>query len=95
MAPIGAHIHSAAPLVGLLLAIPVSRSQFPEGVEPPSGYFATRWAIRLSGPPLLAIGAVSELFAAGGGLYWVAAGFVFLILGAVANAWVLLIEILR
>ena len=51
--------------------------------------------IRLSGPLLLAIGALSELFATGGGLYWVAGGFVFLTLGAVANAWVLLIEILR
>ena len=34
-------------------------------------------------------------FAAGGGLYWVAAGIVLAILGAVANAWVLLVEILR
>ena len=85
----------AAALIVLLAAIPVSLGQFPEGVEPPPRYFATRWAIRLSGPLLLAIGALSELFACGGGLYWVAAGFVFLTLGAVANAWVLLIEILR
>jgi hypothetical protein len=84
-----------AALIGLLFAIPVSLGQFPEGVEAPSYYFSSRWAIRLSGPLLLAIGAVSELLAAGGGLYWVAAGFVFLTLGAVANAWVLLIEILR
>jgi modulator of FtsH protease len=84
-----------AVLIGLLLAIPVSVGEFREGAEPPSYYLASRWVIRLSGPLLLAIGALSELFAAGGGLYWVAAGFVFLTLGAVANAWVLLIEILR
>jgi hypothetical protein len=84
-----------AVLIGLLLTIPVSVGEFREGAAPPSYYLASRWVIRLSGPLLLAIGAVSELLAAGGGLYWVAAGFVFLTLGAVANAWVLLIEILR
>jgi hypothetical protein len=84
-----------AALGGMLFAIPVSLGEFPDGAEPPSTYLAGRWAIRLSGPLPLAIGALSELLAAGGGLYWVAAGFVFLTLGAVANAWVLLIEILR
>ncbi len=84
-----------AALGALLFAVPVSLGQFPEGVEPPAYYFASRWVIRLSGSLLLAIGAVSELFAAGGGLYWVAGAFVFLTLGSVANAWVLLIEILR
>jgi modulator of FtsH protease len=61
-----------AVLIGLLLAIPVSVGEFREGAEPPSYYLASRWVIRLSGPLLLAIGALSELFAAGGGLYWVA-----------------------
>ena len=32
---------------------------------------------------------------AGGGLYWVAAGIVFAVTGAIVNAWVLLVEILR
>ena len=41
------------------------------------------------------IGAVSLLLEAGGGLYWVAAGFVTAIAGGVTNAWVLLVEILR
>jgi len=31
----------------------------------------------------------------GGGLHWVVAGIIFAITGAVANAWVLLAEILR
>jgi modulator of FtsH protease len=41
------------------------------------------------------IGAVSLLLDAGGGLYWIVAGIVFATCGAVANAWVLLVEIRR
>jgi hypothetical protein len=32
---------------------------------------------------------------AGGGLYWVVAGIALAIVAAIANAWVLLVEILR
>jgi modulator of FtsH protease len=84
----------AAALLIFLVVLPVTH-QLPEGAYKPPAWLLSRWIIRFTGPGLLAIGAVSELFAAGGGLYWVAAGFVFLVLGAVANAWVLLIEILR
>ncbi|HKZ12343.1 MAG TPA: hypothetical protein VJL81_00715 [Solirubrobacterales bacterium] len=84
----------AAALLAALLALPVTH-ELPEDAERPPAWLASRWIIRLLGSGLLAIGGVSELFAFGGGLYWMAAGFVFLILGAVANAWVLLIEILR
>jgi modulator of FtsH protease len=83
-----------AALFGLLLALPISR-ELPGEVETPPNYFRNRWSIRLAGTLPLAIGALTELFATGGGLYWIAAGIVFLTLGAVANAWVLLIEILR
>ena len=41
------------------------------------------------------VGAASLLAEAGGGLYWVAAGIVLATAAAVANAWVLLVEILR
>jgi hypothetical protein len=41
------------------------------------------------------LGGASLVAAAGGGLYWVAAGIVFAIVGGVGNAWVLLVEILR
>ena len=41
------------------------------------------------------IGAISLLLEVGGGLYWIAAGVLAAILGAVVNAWVLLVEILR
>jgi hypothetical protein len=41
------------------------------------------------------VGAVSVLAANGAGLYWIAFGIIGAIVGAVANAWVLLVEILR
>ncbi len=44
---------------------------------------------------LLIVGSVSVLAGAGGGLYWTLAGIVVAFLGAVVNAWVLLVEILR
>jgi modulator of FtsH protease len=44
--------------------------------------------------PLL-VGSLSLLAESGGGLYWIATGVVLTIAGAVANAWVLLVEILR
>lgn len=83
-----------AALTAVLLRLPVAR-RLPEGVETPPRYLLGRQVTRLSGTSLLAIGALAELFAVAGGLYWVAAGIVALILGAVINAWVLMIEILR
>ncbi len=84
----------AVVLLAVLFALPVTH-ELPDDADRPTAWLASRWIIRLSGSGLVAIGALSEVFAFGGGLYWVAAGFVFLTLGAVANAWVLLIEILR
>jgi uncharacterized membrane protein YiaA len=83
-----------AALVAVMLQLPISRN-FPSDIEMPAHYVLTRQGVRLSGIVLLAIGSVAELFAVAGGLYWVAAAFVVLILGAVVNAWVLLVEILR
>jgi hypothetical protein len=62
--------------------------------EAPS-WLVGRWIIRYGGALLLALGSLSVLAAAGGGLYWVVAGIVVAVIGAVANAWVLLVEILR
>jgi modulator of FtsH protease len=47
------------------------------------------------GTVLLIVGGVSLLAGSGGGLYWVLAAIVGAFVGAIANAWVLLIEILR
>jgi hypothetical protein len=55
----------------------------------------SRWTVRAAGVGPLWLGGLFELLAIGGALYWLAAGIVFAIIGAVASAWVLLVEILR
>jgi len=54
-----------------------------------------RWAIRIAALAPLVLGGASLITTDGGGLYWIVAGIAFAIVGAVANAWVLLVEILR
>jgi hypothetical protein len=53
------------------------------------------WLLVVLGTVPVVVGAVTLFAEAGGGLYWVAAGIVLATTGAVANAWVLLVEILR
>jgi MFS-type transporter involved in bile tolerance (Atg22 family) len=84
----------AAVLAGVMARLPIAH-KLPDGVETPSRYVFSRQVVRLSGTMLLAVGALAELFAIAGGLYWVAGAIVVLTLGAVINAWVLLVEILR
>jgi hypothetical protein len=84
----------AAILIGVMMRLPVARS-LPDGIETPPRYVFNRQAVRFSGTVLLTIGALAELIAVAGGLYWIAGAIVVLILGAVINAWVLLVEILR
>ena len=84
----------AAILIGVMSRLPIA-GNFPAEIEMPPHYVLTRQVVRLSGVVLLAIGALAELFAVAGGLYWVGAAIVVLTLGAVVNAWVLLVEILR
>lgn len=54
-----------------------------------------RLAFSAAGTFPVAIGAVSLLVGAGGGLFWLVAGIIGAIVGAVLNAWVLLVEIRR
>jgi modulator of FtsH protease len=85
-------------VVSLLIAVVVLRlpaSRDEETGEEPRQWKAGRLTVRLMGTVPLLIGALSILFEAGGGLYWIAAGVVLAICGAVTNAWVLLVEILR
>jgi hypothetical protein len=84
----------AAVLIGVMARLPIA-STLPDGIATPPRYVLQRQTVRLSGTVLLAIGALAELFAVAGGLYWVAGAIVVLTLGAVINAWVLLVEILR
>ena len=54
-----------------------------------------QWLLVALGTVPFVLGAVSIVADAGGGLYWIAAGIVLASAGAVLNAWVLLVEILR
>jgi hypothetical protein len=56
---------------------------------------AGHWLLVALGTIPFVVGGVSLFAEAGGGLYWVAAGAILATAGAVANAWVLLVEILR
>jgi hypothetical protein len=57
--------------------------------------FIQRMLIRILATAPIVLGGISLIADAGGGLYWIVGGIVFAIAGAVANAWVLLVEILR
>lgn len=78
---------------GTGIAVLAMRSLHPSA-RPTSG-IVLRVFMVFAGTVPVVIGGVSLLAEAGGGLYWIAAGIVFAIAGAVGNAWVLLVEILR
>jgi modulator of FtsH protease len=83
--------------VGLLFGSIITRLSFrglPARTEP-RHWRVSRLLVPGLGTAPVVIGAISLLAETGGGLYWIAAGIVFAIGGAVANAWVLLVEILR
>jgi hypothetical protein len=77
----------------IVLRLPAARAE--EAGKEPATWRLSRIGIRLMGTLPLVIGGLSVLLEAGGGLYWIVAGIVLAIVGAVANAWVLLVEILR
>ena len=66
-----------------------------EGARGHPGWLFSRLAIVLPGSVLYVVGGVSILAGGGGGLAWVLAGMIAGLVGAVVNAWVLLVEILR
>jgi hypothetical protein len=66
-----------------------------ESGRAPIGWTISRWTVRVLAIVPLVVGGLSILVESGGGLYWIVAGIVFAISGAVASAWVLLVEILR
>lgn len=65
----------------------------PEGA--PRGWSVSRNAIVALGTVPIVVGGISVIATSGGGLYWIVAGIVGALAGGVANAWVLLVEILR
>jgi modulator of FtsH protease len=84
-------------VVSLLLATALAAA-LPASLPPagsPRHWAAGRVAVLVAGTLPILIGGIELIAESGGGLYWIAAGIVFAIAGAVANAWVLLVEILR
>jgi hypothetical protein len=77
---------------GVIAALPAAHTT--DEPEPPS-WLWSRWGVRLAGTVPLIVGGASVLASSGGGLYWVVGGIVLAIVGAISNAWVLLVEILR
>ena len=55
----------------------------------------SRHGVRAASIVPIVVAGISLILESGGGLYWLAAGIVFSITGAVASAWVLMVEILR
>ena|SRR5437867_9624663 len=62
---------------------------------PPRASIVVRRFLGLGAPVLLALAGVTLAACAGGGLYWWPGAIVVAYLGALTNAWVLMIEILR
>jgi modulator of FtsH protease len=69
--------------------------QVEEGEAMRRSWRVYRWVLRAVAIVPFLVGAVSILAEQGGGLYWLFAGIVLAIAASVANAWVLLVEILR
>ncbi len=72
----------------------LERRSLPKTPQPTSQVLMRVLLIVAATLPVI-VGGASLLAESGGGLYWVVAGIAFATVGAVANAWVLLIEILR
>jgi hypothetical protein len=62
---------------------------------PPRGSIGFRRAIGFGVPALFAIAGLTLAVSAGGGLYWWPPAVLLAYIGALTNAWILLIEILR
>ncbi len=90
-------------VVGVLVALAVLRLQAgarPEAVSPAErgptrASIVSRRVIGLGSAFLIALAGLLLLLEVGGGLYWWPAAIVTAYVGALVNAWVLLVEILR
>jgi hypothetical protein len=90
---LGAELLGEGLFFGIAIGLLTWRS-LPPASEPRSWRLARELVIAAGTVPLV-VGGASVLAEAGGGLYWTVAGIALAIAGAVANAWVLLVEILR
>jgi len=90
---LGLEVAVLGAIVGGIVAAQPTALHVSEGAR--LNWLVGRWALRLLSTVPFVVGGLTLMFETGGGLYWVAAGIVFAITGAVSNAWVLLVEILR
>lgn len=91
-AALGAELLAIGLATGALVArLPTASA----AVTIPRSWRWLRRALRFAAIVPFAVGGASLLLEAGGGLYWIAGAIVFALLGALINAWVLLVEILR
>lgn len=93
------HTALGAELLGLTAVfiyatVRLSSRSLPRGDAPKQWVIGRVLVAAIAAVPLL-VGAISILAEGGGGLYWIVGGILGALVGAVANAWVLLVEILR
>lgn len=79
----------------LLAFFAVSLRPVLAGTQGHPSWIATRLLTLLPGSVTYVVGGISLLVERGGGLAWLVAGIISAFLGAMVNAWVLLVEILR
>jgi modulator of FtsH protease len=83
---------------GVVLVGSVARLQrisLPARHDPSARAAVAQVALALIATAPYVVGAITLLAEAGGGLYWILAGIIGAVVSSAANAWVLLIEILR
>jgi hypothetical protein len=90
---LGAELLGLGVMLGVAIAILTLRSL--PGSQETRSQLILRLILRAAGTVPLLVGGISLVVETGGGLYWIAGAIAFAIAGGVANAWVLLIEILR
>jgi modulator of FtsH protease len=61
----------------------------------PLSWRVTRIVLALAASVPVIVAGVSLLAESGGGLYWLAAGFILALAAGIGNAWVLLVEVVR
>jgi hypothetical protein len=80
-------------LVALLVLIALPGLNRP--TRQPLSWRITRIVVALATSVPVIVAGVSMLLEAGGGLYWLAAAFALALAAGIANAWVLLVEVVR
>ena len=84
-------------LLGTVLAAGLlwGRLRLPRQPDEPKTWTVVPLAVILAGTVPMIVAGISMLAEVGGGLYWLAVEIVLGLVGAVTNAWILLVEIQR